>query len=451
MIETYLENVAVIGAGGKMGSGISLLLLQEMTLQAEEQQTHATLTLIDTNEKSLYPLKQYLRTQITKFAEKNMIKLRDLYKNNPQLISNEDIIEHFVNRALDFTNFSFIIDSAKNAKLVFEAIIEQAPIKIELYKFLKEKCSNETFFLTNTSSIPISYINQEASLNNRIIGYHFYNPPAIQKLLEIISPENVDTQLTSIANELAKRLKKTVVNSSDVAGFIGNGHFIPEGIFACQQVNTLANQHPTHEAVYLINRVTQDYLIRPMGIFQLIDYVGIDVFQNIAKTMRTHLHNDAFQHPLIDAMVENNVLGGQHPDGSQKDGFFQYAGTKIIGYYDFDKKNYQPIENANWIDSCNKELGPLPEGHSPWKNLVKDRQQQDKLQQYLHHLSIGTHTGEQLACEYLHHSFNVAKQLVDNNIAQSLSEVSTVLKTGFFHLYGPDASWIQHNETVGSC
>ncbi|MEM1283288.1 MAG: 3-hydroxyacyl-CoA dehydrogenase family protein [Chlamydiota bacterium] len=450
MTNLNLDHVAVIGAGGKMGSGISLLLVQEVALQAEEQNRCPTITLIDSNEKSLFPLKQYLRGQITKFAEKNVITLREVYRDDQQLVSNEEMIHHFVNRALEYTNFSTSLESAKSANIIFEAIVEDASVKTELYKFLKDQCSHHTFFLTNTSSIPISYLNAEANLNNRIIGYHFYNPPAVQKLLEIIPPDNVDTNLLTFSQDLGKRLKKTIVYSRDVAGFIGNGHFIPEGLYACKQVDHLTSHHSLHEAVYMLNKVTEEYLIRPMGIFQLIDYVGIDVFQNITKTMRQHLKDESFDHPLINAMVENGVLGGQNPDGSQKDGFFQYSGTKIIGYYDFEKKEYIPAENAQWRKSCDEKLGTLPKEHLPWKKMLKESKREERIEQYFQHLFVGTTMGQTLARDYLNQSVEIALSLVNANVAKSLSDVSTVLKTGFFHLYGPEVSWIKHNESVGS-
>jgi len=62
--------------------------------------------------------------------------------------------------------------------MVFEAIIENEDIKLGIYRKLKELCPPHTFFFTNTSSIPIRVLDGEADLGGRIIGFHFYNPPA---------------------------------------------------------------------------------------------------------------------------------------------------------------------------------------------------------------------------------------------------------------------------------
>ena len=135
--------------------------------------------------------------------------------------------------------------------------------------------------------------------------------------------------------KLAKRLKKIVVHSKDEAGFIGNGHMMREVVFACKKVEELSRDYSLEESIYLINRVTQDWLVRPMGIFQLMDYVGLDVCQHIGHIMRTYLKDPSLKVELIDRIVKNGVLGGQNPDGTQKNGFFSYQSTRYRGFIPF--------------------------------------------------------------------------------------------------------------------
>jgi len=442
MIEEMLKNVAVIGAAGKMGSGIALLLLQEMTYLAEKNKCYYVLHLIDTDDRGLHPLRQYLRSNIVKYAEKKINSLRELYQDNAFLVSNEQIIHHFVSRAMEIIRSESSLEDAKNAKLIFEAIIEDIPIKAKVFSKLNSICSPETLFFSNTSSIPISVLNKESKINQRIIGFHFYNPPPVQKLLEIIAPPDTHPQLIATANELARRLNKIVVHSQDVAGFIGNGHLIPEIIFACQKARELAKVCPLHEAIYIVNRITHEYLIRPMGIFQLLDYVGIDVAQRIANIMSTFHKDDTLHDELIDQIHALKIQGGQHHDGSQKNGFFSYSVNILNGYYDFDQKKYIPFEEGDWRTKCNQVLGDFPSTHYSWKTLSKDREKDDKISHYLNQLFNGSSQGEILAQEYLSKSFEIADGLVRNNIAANISDVTTVLKNGFYHLYGPDAPYI---------
>ena len=93
------------------------------------------------------------------------------------------------------------------------------------------------------------------------------------------------------------------------------------------------------ETLLLINQATQDFLIRPMGVFQLLDYVGLDVFQMILKVMRTHLDPAAaggtvFSDETLDAWLAAGVRGGQLGSGEQKDGLFKYERNRITGVLD---------------------------------------------------------------------------------------------------------------------
>ena len=94
-----LKNVAIIGAAGKMGSGIALLMAQEMTLQklqAENRDKNYDLVLIDVSDTALKGLLQYLKTQAVKLAEKNIVNLRNIYQERTDLIENGDFITQFV-------------------------------------------------------------------------------------------------------------------------------------------------------------------------------------------------------------------------------------------------------------------------------------------------------------------------------------------------------------------
>lgn len=437
MLDDALKRVAVLGAAGKMGSGISLLLLQEMACCEAKQIGKVgsgiySLTLIDSNEAGLFSLRKYLRSQMTKYAEKNINALRKYYVNNSSLVSNEEIIRAFIDGAMDCVRVDSDLVNAKNATLIFEAIIEDVDVKIDTLSALKKISNGTQYYFTNTSSIPISLLNEKCYLQNRIIGYHFYNPPAVQRVLEVVVPKGMDSQLLSIATELAKRLQKIIVQSHDVAGFIGNGFLIPEIIFACRQARNLAKIHslPLAHAIYLINQVTHDYLLRPMGIFQLIDYVGIDVCQNIAKIMQAYLPDPALHDSLIDDMISAGIKGGQHSDGTQKNGFFQYQNHAITGLYDLARKEYIPsFSNVEGL------LGELPKQVS-WKNLQKDPERKNKILAHFENLLQSDTLGASLAKDYLLHSRQICRNLVETKVADRLEDVDTVLKNGFFHLYG---------------
>lgn len=426
--EKYWQYVAVLGAAGKMGSGISLLLLQEMADIDGSQ-----LTLLDTNKSGFAPLRKYLREHLCKHAERNINRLRGKYDGRPELIDNGDIIEEFVTQAMDRVRCVASLEECQGANMVFEAIIEDVEIKSEIFRNLDHITGRAAYFFTNTSSIPIALLDQKSNLKGRLIGFHFYNPPAVQKLLEIIAPENVDPGLRELAVQLAARLKKTIVFSNDVAGFIGNGHFIREILGACSKVRELSPRLSQIGSIAAINRVTQEFMLRPMGIFQLIDYVGIDVCRHIGKIMTTYLPAGSFIDPLVEAMVSEGILGGQNADGSQKDGFFRYEKGHPAAIYDLAKKSYVTYRD---------DLGKLPPNHFPWKALSKDPKRQEKIELYFSSLKQEHSLGSELCLDFLKQSQAIAHGLVKDGVARSIEDVDTVLQQGFFHLYSVDAPFL---------
>ncbi len=433
-----LENVAVIGAAGKMGSGIAALIGQEMAklkLNPENKDKIYRLNLIDISEGALDGLAEYLKKMNTKGAEKSIGALRDIFKERADLVENTDIINEFVGNVAAITRFGTSLKLAKDANVVFEAIVEDHDTKIKVYKALNELCADDTYFLTNTSSIPISVIDKDAGLGGRIIGYHFYNPPVVQRLVEVINAESTKPDLNEFAGGLGKALRKKLIPANDVAGFIGNGHFTRDGLFALAKADELKGEYTLPGALYIMNRVSQDFLIRPMGIFQLIDYVGIDVFQCILNVMREHLDDKNLKSELVDRFAKKGVLGGQRADGSQKDGFLKYEKNRPVGVYDIEKGEYSMFEGLK--GKLDGKIGTPPEGHAPWRALLMDGKKDNKLAAYFGNLKDAEGLGADLARQYMKTTKEIGQGLIDQGIAKSADDVNAVLTNGFYWLYGP--------------
>lgn len=413
------KHAVVLGAAGKMGSGISLLLLQQVGLMED-----AILTLEDVNPGGFPALRDYLHKHLLKYAQKNL--------------DDHSSIENFVSNALEKVRFVSSPEECLGAEIVFEAVAEDIEIKSQLLRRMGKVADPQAYYFSNTSSIPISVLAEASNLVGRLIGFHFYNPPAVQKLLEIIEPRHIDVHLKSIAMDIAKRLNKTIVFSNDVAGFIGNGHFIREIVKACGHVRRLRSILPAVEAMYAVNQVIQEFLLRPMGIFQLIDYVGIDVCQHIAAIMSRFLSPSNFNEAFIGAMLNAGIKGGQHGDGSQKDGFFRYDKGKIVAIFDLQHKEYISCIGEQWENNMTNKIGLVPEGSFTWKELNKDEHRKEKIREYFRHLWRERSLGAELAQEFLGESRAIAYELVGTGVANSIEDVDKVLELGFYHLYGVD-------------
>ncbi|MBA3956878.1 MAG: 3-hydroxyacyl-CoA dehydrogenase family protein [Parachlamydiaceae bacterium] len=437
-VDEALKRVAVLGAAGKMGSGIATLLLQEMARSeastlGQVGSGEYRLVLIDSNEKALIQLRRQLRSHLTKYSEKNINALRQYYANNPKLVSNEEMIDAFVEGALDCVRMDIDPYHAVGAHLVFEAIAEDLQAKTQIFSALNKMKKGTQYYLSNTSSIPISVLNEQSYLKNTLVGFHFYNPPAVQKILEIVIPENTDPELALLVPELGKRLNKVMVTADDVAGFIGNGYFIRELTEACQMAKKLASERSWElpKAVYAIDRVMKTYLLRPMGVFQLMDYIGIDICCNIAKTMQQYIPNETFGDVWMQTLVEQGVRGGQHPDGTQKPGCFQYEHHHVSGVYDIELKKYLSV--TSFTEEVDAALGI----HSKVLTHSQARQEkQEALYAYLQKIWLGDTLGVRLAKQFTTHTQNIAQHLVVTRVVKNLEDLDTVLKDGFFHLYG---------------
>jgi len=442
--EERLNNVSVLGAAGKMGSGILLLTAIEMadlSLKPESKGKTFTLNAIDVSPEGLSGLMKYLREQVRKVAEKKTVWLRKVYADRDDLVENYEIIDEYIFNVMNVVRPSTSIDVAYNSSLVFEAIIENKDLKVKLLSQINNNSTSDPWFFTNTSSVPINILENEAGLDGKILGFHFYNPPAVQKLVELITTGKTKHKVREFALEYAAKLKKIIVPSNDFAGFIGNGHFMRDAIHGMNEAEALAKEKniPLYEAIYIINKVSQDYLVRPMGIFQLIDYVGIDVVSFIMSVMNPHHPEEEISHKLLDKMLEQGVKGGQYSSGSQKDGFLKYKGGKITSVWDIHKQEYVDLEKFQ--EKCNDMMGSLPDSSVAWKSTLRMKNKEEVLTAFFNDLKKMDTLAAKLAVRYGRRSKEIGEQLVKTNVALNTDDVNTVMLTGFFHAYGPVNSY----------
>jgi 3-hydroxyacyl-CoA dehydrogenase len=366
--------------------------------------------------------------------------LRKVYAGHANLIDNDEIINQYVFDVISLVRTTTRIESAYDSTMVFEAIKEDADLKIRLFKAISDNNPHQPWFFTNTSSIPITRLDEGAGLDGRVIGFHFYNPPAVQKLVEIIKAENTLAEVETFALQYAKNLRKVVVPSHDKAGFIGNGHFMRDILHATAEVEHLTAEMPFTQAVYILNKVSQDYLVRPMGIFQLIDYVGVDVCSFIMSVMNPYNPAENLHSPILDKMLELGVRGGQYADGSQKDGFLKYEKGRPVAIYNPGTKSYVPMTDIQGAGDA--WIGTLPAAPA-WKAMISSKSKEEILKGYFQQIKLTGGKGAELVKKYALRSCEIGRYLVSSGVAFNEQDVNTVLLTGFFHAYGPINTYLE--------
>ncbi|MEA1878173.1 MAG: 3-hydroxyacyl-CoA dehydrogenase family protein [Bacteroidota bacterium] len=434
----YIEKfrkVAVLGAAGKMGSGILLLTAMEMAeLKLQNKNLKAVLYAIDVSADGLAGLLEYIESQVIRAAEKKTVVLRKLYADREDLIENGDVISQYAKDVLAMVRTSSHLSDAYGSSLVFEAIKEDPKLKVTILKEIDLNSEEKPWYFTNTSSIPIGELNQDAELDGRVIGFHFYNPPAVQRLVELIPSDQTLPELTEFAKNYAKKLRKVLIPSNDFAGFIGNGHFMRDALYGIQEVEKLSDEMGFPTAIWVINKLSQEFLIRPMGIFQLVDYVGIDVVSYIMGVMNPYLENENLYSQLLEDLLAKGVRGGQFSNGSQKDGFFKYERGRPSAIFDINTGEYAPLDEAN--KAAGKFLGSLPEAFN-WKQVNFSPKKNELLENFFKALGAMNTTGARMAKAYGLNSKAIGELLLNSNVAATEKDVNKVLETGFFHAYGP--------------
>ncbi|MEI6890375.1 MAG: 3-hydroxyacyl-CoA dehydrogenase family protein [Bacteroidales bacterium] len=435
--EERLQHVSVLGAAGKMGSGILLLTAVEMadlSLKPVNKGKTFVLNAIDVSDEALSGVMRYLKAQILKIAEKKVIGLRAIYADRRDLVDNDEIIAQYIFDVMNVVRPSTRLEAAYDSNMIFEAIKEDSALKVKIFSQISQNNPKQPWFFTNTSSIPITVLDEGAGLGGRIIGFHFYNPPAIQKLVEVIRSKHTLDEVNEFALAYAKALRKVVVPANDIAGFIGNGHFMRDILYAVEEVHKLLNDMSVTEAIYAVNKISQDYLVRPMGIFQLIDYVGVDVCSFIMFVMNPFTKDEEIHSPLLDKLLGMGVKGGQYSDGSQKDGILKYEKGKIVAVYDPLNQAYVPV--SQFQSKVDEKLGTMPAAPA-WKTVVGNKAKDDLLKPYFARLTTASSLGAGIARDYVKKSKEIGKHLVSSGVAFNDADVNTVLLTGFFHAYGP--------------
>jgi len=209
-------------------------------------------------------------------------------------------------------------DAVKDCDLVIEAVPEIMDLKKKVYSELDKVAGEDVIFASNTSTLPITEIANTITHPEKFIGIHFFNPPLLMKLVEVIPGEKTSEDIVKITNDYVQSVKKEpVVCRKDVPGFIVNRLFIPL----------------VHEACYVMERqgieLTEiDSAVKfklgfPMGIFELADFTGMDVIHKATTEMHLRDKKVINPHPTIEKLYNEKKLGQKTGEG-----FYKYSDDK---------------------------------------------------------------------------------------------------------------------------
>jgi 3-hydroxybutyryl-CoA dehydrogenase len=166
----------------------------------------------------------------------------------------------------------------RGCELIVEAAPEKLELKREIFTTLAEAVGPEPVFASNTSSLRVTEIAAGVPHPERIVGMHFFNPPPLMKLVEVVAAEGSSEEALAAATEVAERMGRTPIRAKDSPGFVANRLARP---FSLESLRMLGDGVADVATIDRIVRLGGGFR---MGPFELLDLIGLDVNLGIARS-----------------------------------------------------------------------------------------------------------------------------------------------------------------------
>jgi len=272
-----IKKVAVLGAG-LMGHGITQVAAQTAKYEV------------------------YMRDIKQEFIDNGMRMIKDSLQ---RYLKKGEMIEAEVNQVL--SRIHPVLDmkeAVSDADLVIEAVPENLELKKSVIAEADKLTKPEAFIVSNTSSVSITELASATRRPEKVAGMHFFNPPQLMKLVEIIRGAKTSDETVNTIVKVSKRMgKEPVIVKKDVAGFVVNRILTPALNEAVSLVwEGVATPEDIDKAIKL-------GLNWPMGPLTLLDYVGADTTLAICEVLQKELGPKYAPSPLLREMVKTGLLG----------------------------------------------------------------------------------------------------------------------------------------------
>ena len=282
------EHIAIVGAG-LMGHGLA----QVFASKGHE------VRLTDVNTAVLAGASEQIRNNLIRLANGGIGALEDI----DTILKNILIVKG-------------LKETVEGARFVVEAIAENLSLKQQLFREMEDYCSPNTVLASNTSVISITEIASKAKRKERIVGTHFWNPPYLIPLVEVVPGDKTSSEVVDYTYELLKTAGKHPVKvKRDVPGFVGNRlqHALwREAISIVEQ--GIADAATVDEVI------KQGFGIRlpVLGPLETADMVGLDLTLQIHDYILQHIESSPKPSPLLREEVAKGELGFKTGKGFQQ-------------------------------------------------------------------------------------------------------------------------------------
>jgi 3-hydroxybutyryl-CoA dehydrogenase len=223
------------------------------------------------------------------------------------------------------------VQQLTGCELAIEAAPERLELKRDIFNQLAETLGPEATLASNTSSLRVSEIAKGVPQPERVVGMHFFNPPPLMKLVEIVAAERSSEAALTAATEVGGRMGRTPIRAKDSPGFVANRLARPFSLESLRMLGDGVADAPTIDRIVRLGGGFR------MGPFELLDLIGLDVNLEIARSF--FAQGDEVERwrpsPIQERLVAEGKLG-------RKSGH---------GYYDYGEPNEREADPELGIEA----------------------------------------------------------------------------------------------------
>ena len=264
-------------------------------------QAGLTVNLFDVNAQAVAAARQYLQDTFAKLADKGKISAADSEANLARV------------KACN------ALEDLAGCDMVLEAIVERLDVKRDLVAKLEAILREDAVIASNTSSLSITAIAVGAKLPGRVVGYHFFNPVPLMKVVEVIAGLKTDPAVCTALSDYARQMGHTPVMAQDTPGFIVNHAGRGYGTEALRIVSEGVADFVT------IDRILRDQIGFKLGPFELMDLTALDVSHPVMESVYHQYYEEPRYRPSV---ITAQRLAGGVLGRKTGEGFYRYANGK---------------------------------------------------------------------------------------------------------------------------
>ena len=205
-------------------------------------------------------------------------------------------------------------DAFGDVDFVIEAVPERLDVKQSVFEELDEATPGHAILASNTSSLSITEIGDATGRPERVIGFHFFYPASVRRLIEVVEGDYTSPETMQAAMAFAQAIRKTPIRCAEVPGAVVNR------ILASTLSEMWRHQQETGMDVKEIDRLVTESRAAPLGPFSLCDQLGLDLVVQVAEHLRQCYGERFFVHEQMRKLVQEGKLGAKTGKGFYEHG-----------------------------------------------------------------------------------------------------------------------------------